>query len=201
VLIHDANGLTDGIKDEAYRLASRGYIVLAVDLYRGQIAKTVMDAHIMERGVPEDRVQDDLKAAVDYLALRKDVKSSALGVVGLGMGGGYALDATCRDPRLRAVVTCYGRLTTDPKLLAPLQATVFCIFAGKDEGISEDTIAQFCQAMDKAGKHIDSIRVYGECNHGFLDPASWPTYGKPAPDDVEEAWKLIEKYLDRELKR
>src|SRR5579871_627006 len=99
VLIHDALGLTDDTKDQAKRLARRGYVVLAVDLYRGEKADNLMDSHILDRGLPEDRVQSDLKAAVDYLAERNEVRVSALGVVGLGMGGDYALEAALRDPR------------------------------------------------------------------------------------------------------
>jgi carboxymethylenebutenolidase len=200
VLIQDANGLTDDTRDQAKRLARRGYVVLAVELYRGEKAENLMDSHILDRGLPEDRVLDDLKAAVDYLAARNDVKASALGIVGLGMGGGYALDAALRDSRVQAVVNCYGRLITDAKLLTPLHASVFCAIAGKDAGFSADTITQFCRAMDKAGKRIDGIRVFAQCPHGFLDSANWPTYGKPAPGDVEEAWELIGNYLDKELK-
>lgn len=200
VLIHDANGLNGWAKDQAYRLSSRGYVVLAVDLYRGDVPKDLMDAHILDRGLPEERALGDLKAAVDYLATRADVNPDALGAIGFGMGGGYALEASVHDSRLRAVVNCYGRLITDPKLLAPLRATLFCVFAGKDEGISMDTIAQFVQAMNKAGKTMKDPRFYADCGYGFLDPANWPTYGKPKEGDIKDAWHWIDDFLDRELK-
>jgi carboxymethylenebutenolidase len=124
-----------------------------------------------------------------------------LGIVGLGMGGGYALEAALHDLRLHAVVNCYGRLVTDAKQLASLDASVFCVFAGKDAGFALDTVDSFRQAMNKAGQRLDGIRVYSSCPHGFLDPANWRDYGKPDAGDVEEAWELIGKYLDRELKR
>jgi carboxymethylenebutenolidase len=202
LLIHDANGLNNWVKDQAYRLAGHGYVVLAVDLYRGEAAKDVMEAHILERGLPEDRVRGDLKAAVDYLAGRDDVSDDKLGVVGFGMGGGYALEATVHDGRLRAVVNCYGRLITDPKQLALLRARVFYLYAAKDEGTTGDTIAQFVQAMNKASKEKQLERIPGffDCGYGFLDPANWPTYGKPDTVDVEKAWRLIDEFLDRELK-
>jgi carboxymethylenebutenolidase len=200
MVIHDDFGLTDWVKERARHLADRGYVVLAIDLYRGEAVSNLEDAHIMDRGLPEDRVYRDLKAAVDYLKGRKDVRGQ-LGVVGFGMGGGYALDAAIRDSRLHAVVTCYGRLTTDAKLLAPLNASVFAVFAGKDQGIPPETIEQFRVAMNKADKRVAGLRVYGECGHGFLDPANWPTYGKPKPEDVENVWELIGHYLYDELKR
>ena len=200
MVIHDDFGLTDWVKERARHLADRGYVVLAIDLYRGEAVSNLEDAHIMDRGLPEDRVYRDLKAAVDYLKGRMDVRGQ-LGVLGFGMGGGYALDAAIRDSRLHAVVTCYGRLTTDAKLLAPLNASVLAVFADKDKGIPPETIEQFRAAMNKADKRIAGLRVYGECGHGFLDPANWATYGKPKPEDVENAWELIEHYLYDELKR
>lgn len=199
LLIHGDYGLTDWVKEQTKRLADRGYVVLAVDLYRGAVVSNLEDAHIMDRGLPEDRVARDLQAAVDYLTGRKDVRADTLGVVGFDMGGGYALDAAIGDPRLRAVVMCYGRLTTDAKLLAPLRASVFAIFAEKDKGISPETIEQFRAAMNKTGKRL-TIRVYTECGHGFLDPANWAMYGAPPADDIKDAWNLIDNYLAGELK-
>lgn len=201
LLIHGDFGLTKWVKEQAQRLAGQGYLVLAVDLYRGHVVTDLEDAHIMDRGLPEERVARDLKSAVDYLAGRADVNADALGTVGFDMGGGYALEAAVRDPRLRAVVTCYARPITDAKLLAPLKASVFALYAGRDKGISLDAIEQFRVAMNKAGKHLAAMKVYTACGHGFLDATNWPAHGAPPPADVEDAWRWIVNYLNGELKR
>ncbi len=200
VLIHDRMGLTDGIKDAAFRLARQDYVVLAVDLYHGQPPS---------RELPKERVLRDLKAAVDYLCQREEVRPEqevekkkpmhVLGVIGLGTGGSYALEAALRDPRLRAVVLCYCRLPTEAKQLATLEASVFGIFVDKDQNVPAEMIAQFTAAMNAAGKRLYAIRVYGQSPHGFLDPADWPIYGKPHEGDPEEAWELIARFLDRIL--
>ncbi|MHB1425205.1 MAG: dienelactone hydrolase family protein [Gemmataceae bacterium] len=199
VLIHDSMGLTTAIKDAAFRLAREDYVVLAVDLYHGQPAKTAKDAEHLERALPKERALGDLKTAVDYLSQRDEVRAKDLGVIGLGMGGGYAFEAAMRDPRLHALVTCYGPLPTEAKRLATLNASVFGIFAENDKSIPPESIARFTTTMDKAGKRLYPLRVYGDCSHGFLDPAYWPLYGKPPEKDVEEAWDLIARYLDRTL--
>ena len=211
VMIHDRMGLTDGIKDQTFHLARAGYVVLAVDLYRGAVAKSAKEAERLERELSKERALHDLKAAVDYLLQRPDVRPKSpvaaeqgkevwdLGVLGLGMGGGFAFEAALRDPRLRALVVCYSPLPTDAKLLAPLKATVFCVLAGKDKGVPAETIVKFCEAMSKAGKHVAGIRGYGTCQVGFLDPATWPAHGKPKDSDVEDAWKVIAEYLNTEL--
>jgi carboxymethylenebutenolidase len=209
VLIHDRMGLTDGIKDAAFRLARQDYVVLAVDLYHGRAAKTQEEAERLERELPKERVCRDLKAAVDYLCQREEVRPEqevepkkrmhVLGVIGLGMGGSYALEAALREPRLRALVMCYCPLPTEAPKLATLHASVFGIFAGKDKSVPSERIAQFTTAMNAAGKHLYAIRVYGESPYGFLDLANWPVYGKPHEGDAEEAWELIARFLDRIL--
>ena len=55
VVIHEWWGLNDWVKDQASKLADQGYVTLAVDLYRGKVAKTPDEAHEIMRGVPEDR--------------------------------------------------------------------------------------------------------------------------------------------------
>lgn len=205
LMIHDRMGLTDGIKDQTFRLARAGYVVLAVDLYRGAVAKSAKEAKRLEDELSKERALHDLKSAVDYLTRRSDVRPPSpvatekgkeswdVGVIGLGMGGRYAFDAALRDPRLRALVLCYCPLPTDAKQLKPLKASVFCVLAGKDKRVSVKTIPKFTEAMQQAGKKVEGIRVYGAEQAGFLDPATWQAYGNPAEDERKDKKKDEEK--------
>lgn len=195
VLLHDDFGLTDAVTGHARWLADRGYPVLAVDLYRGEKVDNQLDAHIMDRGLSEERVKADVGGALDFLDNRADVRKGALAVMGLGMGGGYALDAALADPRIKAVVTCYGRLTTDPDLLAPMKASVLGVYAGKDEGNSPETLEAFREAMRKAGKRLTGLRVIPEVDQGFLTPRE----GETDRAAVGMARKWIEEYLAAEI--
>jgi carboxymethylenebutenolidase len=196
VLVHGDFGLTDWEKARAQELAAAGFVALAVDLYHGQTVSNVLDAHIMDRAMPDEQVQGDLQAAVDYLSGRADVRREAIGIVGWDSGGGYALDAAVHDARLRAVVICYGRVMTEPKSLAPLRAAVLGIFAGQDEGISAETLRQFESAMKKAGKRLAGVEVYPRCKHGFMNPAA----SERSSADAAAAWKKIVAFLAAELK-
>src|SRR5947209_5602107 len=62
VMVHGDFGLTAWVKEQARREAERGFVVLAVDLYRGKVIADLMDAHIMDRGLPDHQVLGDLKA-------------------------------------------------------------------------------------------------------------------------------------------
>ena len=200
LLIHEDHGLTEWELEQARRLANDGYVVFAADLYGGQKVDSVMDAHIMERGLPEDRVLATFKTAVDYLAHSPSVRADQLGVIGWDIGGGYALDAARNDSRLKACVICYGRVVTDPKLLAPLQASVLGIFAGKDEGISDETVAAFKKALLQAGKH-GAVKVFANSNHGFMNPASPEAGGVVDAQASQSAWDTIQSFLAAELKK
>src|SRR5574340_1224243 len=82
VVIHEWWGLNDWVKEQASKLAGQGYVTLAVDLYRGQVAATPEEAHELSRGVPRDRAQRDLLAAVDFLGKNKSVDPRRIGVIG-----------------------------------------------------------------------------------------------------------------------
>jgi carboxymethylenebutenolidase len=92
IVIHEWWGLNDWVKEQASKLAGEGYAALAIDLYRGKVAKTSDEAHEIMRGVPEDRAKRDLHAAFAFLASQSNVKKDRIGAIGWCMGGGYSLD-------------------------------------------------------------------------------------------------------------
>jgi carboxymethylenebutenolidase len=197
-MLHGDFGLTAWVKQQAHRVAEQGHVVLAVDRYNGELPKTIEDAHILDRGLEDERVLADIKAAVDHLARHKDVRKGAIGVLGWDSGGGYALDAAIADRRLKTAVICYGRLTTDPQPLAALQGPVMGIFGAKDEGIPPATIEQFKKAMRKAGKSA-MVHVYPKCGGCFMDPDSPHAEGRPDRAAIADAWAKIEAHLRQNL--
>lgn len=82
VVIHEWWGLNDQIKGTAEALARDGYVVLAVDLYRGRVTTDASEAHELIRGLPEDQAIRDLKATVAYLRGRPDVHGDRIGSIG-----------------------------------------------------------------------------------------------------------------------
>jgi carboxymethylenebutenolidase len=122
IVIHEDWGLNDWVKEQASKLSEQGYVVLAVDLYRGKVATTPDMAHEIMRGVPEDRAKRDLHAAFVFLASQPNVKKERIGAIGWCMGGGYSLDVALQEPTLAADVINYGHLATDPEALKKINA-------------------------------------------------------------------------------
>ena len=152
VVIHEWWGLNDWVKEQASKLASQGYVALAIDLYRGKVATTPEQAHEIMRGVPEDRALQDLRAAVAFLESQANVKKNRIGAIGWCMGGGYSLDVALQGPTLAADVINYGHLATTKESLEKIHAPVLGIFGGKDQGISVDDVKKFEQGLEGNGK-------------------------------------------------
>src|SRR5579872_7152496 len=104
IVIHEWWGLNDWVKEQASKLADQGYVTLAIDLYRGKVAKTPDEAHEIMRGLPEDRAKRDLHAAMEFLQAQPNIKKDRIAAIGWCMGGGFALDVALQEPTLRADV-------------------------------------------------------------------------------------------------
>jgi carboxymethylenebutenolidase len=197
LVLHGDYGLDGTIQGHARRLARQGYLVLAVDLYRGKVAKDVEEAHILSRAIPEEQVRADLKEAVDHLIKRSG--RSSVAVIGWELGGGYALDLAMEDSRVSACVNCYGRLTTDAAALAKMKASFLGIYAAEDRGNPPETLRDFREAMKESKRDLAGLHVFEKCDGGFMNPGP---DRKPGPTDSEatqKAWGYIDEFLSQKL--
>jgi carboxymethylenebutenolidase len=197
IVIHEYWGLNDWVKEQASKFADQGYVALAVDLYRGKVADKPDLAHLLMRGVPEDRAKRDQRAAFDYLAAQPNVKKDRIGSVGWCMGGGYSLDVALLEPTLAAAVINYGRLATDPAELKKINAPILGNFGGKDQGIPPADVKKFGEALDKLGTKVD-IKIYPDAGHAFENPNNKQGY---RADDAADAWKRTLDFLSGTLKK
>jgi carboxymethylenebutenolidase len=185
IVIHEYWGLNDWVKEQAGKLADQGYVVLAVDLYRGKVADNPDMAHELMRGVPHDRATRDLRSAFDFLASQPNVKKDKVGSIGWCMGGGYSLDTALAEPQLAATVINYGPLATDTSELKKINAPILGLFGGQDKGITPDDVKKFQQAMEQLGKKVD-VKIYPDAGHAFENPNNKTGY---RAEDAADAWK------------
>jgi len=197
IVIHEWWGLNDWVKEQASKLADQGYAALAVDLYRGKVAKTPDEAHEIMRGVPEDRAKRDLHAAYQYLVSQKNVKPNRIGAIGWCMGGGYALDVALQEPTLAADVINYGHLATDQNALKNISAAILGIFGRQDRGIPVEDVKQFQKTLEGMGKRVE-IKIYSDAGHAFENPNNKEGY---RAEDAADAWKRTLTFLADTLKK
>ncbi|MBI2956455.1 MAG: dienelactone hydrolase family protein [Acidobacteria bacterium] len=194
IVIHEWWGLNEQVKEEAERLASEGYVALAVDLYRGRATSNPDEAHELSRGLPRDRAVRDLRAAFSYLASRADVRADRIGALGWCMGGGYSLELAMAEPRLAASIIYYGRLATDESLLAQIRAPVLGLFGEDDRGIPASSVRAFENSMKKLGKAAE-VHIYPGAGHAFANQTR-PSYREAAARD---AWEKTRAFLRANL--
>jgi carboxymethylenebutenolidase len=196
IVIHEWWGLNDWVKEQAADFAAHGYVALAVDLYRGQVANDSDTAHQLSRGLPQDRGIRDLKAAGVYLSSLKNVDRNRIGAIGWCMGGGYALNFAVADPNLKAVVANYGPPPTDSASLAQIHAAILGNYGGLDKGITPDSVNAFATEMKKAGKPID-VKIYPDAGHAFENPNNKAGY---RAEDAADARSRSLHFFARELR-
>jgi carboxymethylenebutenolidase len=193
VMIHEWWGLNQNIKNEAERLASQGYAVLAVDLYSGRVATQQEDArtYVTEVRDNPDTAIDNLQAAVTHLSEMPNVNSSRIASLGWCFGGGQSLQLALNSEKpLAATVIYYGNLVTEPQELAEIDWPVLGIFGATDQSIPVDTVRQFEAALD-ANDIPNEIHVYEGVGHAFANP-SGDNY---APDETADAWAKTLAFL------
>jgi len=195
IAIHEFWGLNEWVKEQAQNYAKQGYVALAVDLYRGQVGTTPDEAHILMRGMPDDRALRDLEAAFAYLGSRKDVEASKIGSIGWCMGGSWSIKLAEDQPKLAAFVVNYGSLPTDPAIIAKIKAPMLGNFGADDKGIPPASVQAFEAAMKSAGKNAD-VKIYEGAGHAFQNPNNKDGYRKEATaDSHKRITTFFAKYL------
>jgi carboxymethylenebutenolidase len=200
VVIQEWWGLNDWIKDNAKRIAGKGYVAIAPDIYRGKVTDNPKVASTLIKGLPKERGLQDLKAAVTYISAMPNVQKDRIGSIGWCMGGGYSLDLALADARIHACVMCYGRVITDSAALKSLKGPVLGIFGEEDKGIPAKGVREFEAALKQAGKTVEKISIYPGAGHGFMramnGSQSNPEYREAAAKD---AWMQIDAFFAKTL--
>lgn len=196
IVIQEWWGLNDFVKEKTRAFAAKGYVALAVDLYRGKTATDADTAHQLMRGLPEDRAMKDLEAAFTYLENRPDVDHTRIGSVGWCMGGGYSLALAANEPKLAAAVVYYGRLITDDAKIKGIKASLLGSFGADDKGIAAADVKAFEKKAKKLGVSVD-FKVYPGAGHAF---ASSPDPKVFVAEKAKDADARTDDFLKKTLR-
>jgi carboxymethylenebutenolidase len=195
ILIHEWWGLNDWVENKADEFAGKGYISLAIDLYRGKSTSSPEEARMLSGSVPQERAVRDLISAFDYLRNMKEVSKNYIGSIGWCMGGGYSLKAAINIPDLAACVINYGRLVNDTEILRKINCPVLGIFGERDQNIIPADVRVFEEALNGAGIK-NKIIFYPDVGHAFMNPANKNLYNKSMAD---KAWVETYSFLNDNL--
>lgn len=180
LVVQEIFGVHEHIKDICRRLAKRGYLAVAPELYarQGDVSKISDFREIISKvvsKVPDEQVMSDLDATVAWAGKSKgDVKR--LAITGFCWGGRIVWLYAAHSDKLKAGVAWYGRLTGDkdeshPKHPLDLAAAVNCpvlgLYGAADQGIPLDSVEKMRAALQEANKKAEIV-VYPDTPHAFF---------------------------------
>jgi carboxymethylenebutenolidase len=218
IVIHEAGGLGEHIRDVCNRLANIGYVTLGVDLYtREDGPPDTSDVQAMMArlfAMPDATALGDLEGAADHLRSLDGV-TGRVGCIGFCMGGRYALLLACASDKLNAVVDCWGgfidRSTPDERatesrpapplelVAGQLECPLLAAVGAEDHNPSPELGEHLReQAMNSpAGRHGEEIKVdvYDGASHAFFADYR-PTY---RPEPAAKLWAELVPFLARHL--
>jgi carboxymethylenebutenolidase len=188
IVIHDNQGLTDGVRDVARQLAAAGFVALAPDLLsRVDGTRTPREAEAAISDLSPQQTVEDLRAGFAYLQKYPDVDPGRISSIGFGWGGWRSFKLAATLPDLYRAVIFYG--ATPVEGLQNVHASVLANYAQYDffdTGNSiwtEDTFKQF------GGKF--TYYVYPKTYRRFFDPDA-PHYDAEA---AKLAWTRTLDFL------
>ena len=218
IVIHEASGLIDHIRDVSDRFANIGYVALAVDLYTREGGPPPMDDFqvVMKRlfAMSDATVLGDLEGAADYLRGRGDV-SGKIGCIGFCMGGRYTLLFACTSDRLDAAVDCWGGFidkatpeesSTPERPVPPLELAdrlhcpLLAAIGAEDQNPSPELGTRLLERagrspIGKSGQEV-KVDVYDGAGHAFFADYR-PNY---RPQAAARLWLQIVPFFARHLR-
>lgn len=198
IMIHENKGLNENIKKMANLLARNGYVVLAVDLFKGEVTTDRNRSSELSQYVRDnqDIATANLKSAVKYLSSLPNVNPEKIVSLGWCFGGGESLQLALnsQDHPLAATIIYYGRLLTDNASLANIKWPVLGIFGDQDKSISVDSVKAFEMALNSNGIP-NEIYIYKGVGHAFANP-SGENY---APKETQDAWQKTLAFLEKHV--
>jgi carboxymethylenebutenolidase len=198
VVLQEAFGVNEHIRDVCRRFANEGSVALAPEIFHRaghgiDIPYATMPPAMAQLALLTNAgLEMDLAAALAALRARDDVDAKRVGVIGFCVGGFAAFLAACRlDPA--ATVSFYGGgivharkgLALEPLLdeAGRITAPLLCVFGSEDGGIPPVDVAAI-RARLAENSAVHEVVVYEGAKHAFFCDA------RPAfhPAAAQHAW-------------
>ncbi|MBI1282614.1 MAG: carboxymethylenebutenolidase [Anaerolineaceae bacterium] len=175
VVIHEAYGLNDNIKDITRRFAEAGYAALAVDLFAGRNQMICMFRFFTNMLLFDSLNHSgirDLKTSLDWLEKHSKVEGGKIGAIGFCMGGSFAISWACSDSRLNVIAPFYSM---NPRPLGAVERACPVVGSFPENDFSKNGGIKLEAELTKHNIPHD-IKIYPDSKHSFFN----------SPRDVKE---------------
>lgn len=199
IVIHEAFGMVEHIRDLCRRFANAGFIAVAPDLYTregGPNPDDMQSVFPKMLGVPDSRTVGDLEATAAFLR-GQEGSNGKVGCIGFCSGGRQTLLFACSSNQVDAAVDCWGGFITQATpndqttpqrptpvldLLPNLSCPLYAVFGEEDQNPSTAEAEEMRRRAEAAGKNVQ-IEIFPNAGHAFLADYR-PSYNEQAANDL-----------------
>ena len=208
LVVSEIFGVHEYIADVTRRLARQGYLAIAPELFVrqgdpsdfGEVAR--IQSEIIAK-VPDAQVMGDLDACVAWAGAHGG-DLNRVAITGFCWGGRIVWLYAAHQPRLKAAVAWYGRLTGAANAMTPqhpldlaaqYKAPVLGLYGGADTGIPLEGVERMKAALAQgsAAARASEFVVYPDTPHAFHADYR-PSY-RQGP--AEDGWQRLLAWLRR----
>lgn len=191
ILIQEWWGLVDHIKDIAGRYADEGFIAIAPDLYRGQVATDADAASKMMHDLSIDDGIDTIGSTISAASEKFGI--SHFGITGYCMGGTFALRAACELEGLSAAAPFYGDIPEEDVLKKLTTPTIF-VSGIRDAWINTEKVIALEDVVERYELPLNSVKY--DADHAFFNDTRPEVYDA---DAARDAWALVLGFFNDKL--
>ena len=209
LVLPEAFGMHEHIKDIARRLAKAGFLGITFEPYarEGGVLQLPDQAALLKviNAVPDARAMSDLDAIVAYAKQHPSARADRIGVTGFCRGGLYTLLFAAHSQEMKAAVAWYGqikpaktpgiRTETPLDLVAQIGCPILMLYGAEDAGIPVADVREMEAALRAAGKTVEVV-IYPGAPHAF-NADYRPSY---RPEAAKDAWARCLGWFDEYLK-
>ena len=202
-MLHEGFGINDVLRRQAQRMASAGYLVVAPDLLgegqRHEMLKSALESLTAREGTSFEVIAQ----ARGWVTGRRECNGK-VGVIGFGLGGGYALAVA--GSGFDAAAVNYAVVPDDVDEVLRGACPLVGSYGAKDRLSSG--VTKLAAALE-AQHVVYDLKVYRNAGHSFLnDAAVGPVLLRPLmkiagvgpePESAAHAWGRIESFFGRHL--
>lgn len=170
LVMHEARGLGEHVRQRALRLADNGYVALATDMYGdGQFFENPLDAGPAFSALANNPQLLRARVVAAFHAFRTltEVDPERVGAIGFCFGGRCVLELARSGADVKGVVSFHGLLNTElPARTGDVKAKVLAMTGACDPFAPAEHVQIFREEMANAGVDLH-LTIYSEGWHAF----------------------------------